>query len=106
MSLVGKDVRSLCELYLLVYGAMKFRNSLISGICEYIRDLHNESIISREEYYLLISHFKSNRPSLDNHAEFYNASRDGRPYWFELGRSGYDMRLRFVEKMLLITKNK
>jgi hypothetical protein len=106
MSLVGKNVRSLHELYLLVYETMKSNILSIHGICEYIRDLRIEGEISREEYYLLINHFRLNRPNLDNHVEFYDASRDHNSYWFELGLSGYDVRLRFVEKMIEITKSK
>lgn len=106
MSLVVDNVRSLHDLYLLLYDYMKSKNLPIYGICEHINSLYLEDRISLDEHYLLMGHFRSNRPSLDKHIDFYVASMVDKAYWFPLGPSGFSMRLRFLKKMIEITKNK
>jgi len=91
-------MRTLNELYLLLWEYIKDMESLDDGICNFILWMHVHSHknfrISEEEYKLLIHHLKQNKPP----------QKEYRAWWFPDGEKGTKQRKEFVLSMIEKTK--
>jgi hypothetical protein len=94
-------MRNLNELYKLLKDFTS-KNSYFF-ICNEIYDMRNTRVITNEEYYVLMAHFNANRPSKNKHSKFYDKSYYSASWWS--GRN-YEIRHRFIDKMIEITGTK
>lgn len=101
------DVRPLHELYNLLHKAMIDIPMVEVGICHYISLLFRLGTINKDEFYSLKIHFLDNKPSDHLHSEFTCVSSwIDFIYWWSQTEDGYEQRLKFITKMIEITKNK
>lgn len=110
-------MKTLNALYIILLNFYKDNGMDIEFICNTVDRLLVKSIITCEEYTSLMEHFISQYPTAELHPEFFN-DKLFVPYderygtggaWFLIGRypvEGYEIRVRFLEKMVLITENK
>ena len=91
-------MRTLNELYLLLWEYIKDMHELDNGICNYIlwMSLHSEPHfrITEEEYILLIDDLRQNKP----------IQKEFSVWWFPNGEAGTKQRKEFVLSMIEKTK--
>lgn len=94
-------MRTLNELYRI----LKEKGETSRFICIRIEFLIDLEIISTPEYYTLINHFKSQKPTKELHSEFYyNESFEGGAAWWNTFGDGIKQRKLFIDKMIKITE--
>jgi len=86
-------MRTLHELYLLLWEEIKDMEELNDGLCFFTFCLWGIGIFTTEEEQSLFDDFKHNKPE--------NA---GFPFWFEDGETGTKQRKEFVSQMIEKTK--
>ena len=101
-------MKSLLELYDLLLTRFKTNNLNIgcssehmSFICNNIKHLHADEIITLEEKLLLIRHFRKEKPSRKKHVEFYNHPYfNGKEVWFSTNK---DPKLAYAIRVQLLS---
>jgi len=88
-------MRTLNELYLLLWEYIKDKEELNDGLCLFIISLWSMGVFTEKEERLLIEDLKNNKPE-----------NTGLQYWFEEGETGTKQRKEFVLSMIEKTKQK
>lgn len=98
-------MRSLNTLYLLLWERIKDME-VIHGLCFEMSGLGREKTISQDEFDFLFRHFKSQKPDLLTHKEFFNNNRyEGSLWWWSTEEDKDPInRKAFIKKMIEITK--
>src|SRR5690606_21176895 len=74
--------RSLHKLYKILYKKIKYKKEL-GSLCGCIYRMLYDKCITDVEYYKLLSHFKSQKPTEDLHSEFYyHFTYSGQQFWW------------------------
>ena len=88
-------MRTLNELYLLLWEYIKDMEELDEGLCIYLHWIEVERIITTEEYMIIYRHFRDNKPKLN--MNYF-------PFCFPNGETGTKQRKEFVLSMIEKTK--
>ena len=98
-------MRTLNELYIILWDKIKDKN-YVSSICLEIIHLSTSDLMSEEESYKLEEHFNSQKPNFFQHSEFLKSENwEGDSFWWN-GKEDYNPinRKAFIQKMIKITK--
>ena len=96
-------MRSKKELYQLVLDKFKKRilDRPFSFICVNIIYLHEDNIITKDEYLYILNDFKLNRPNKEQHSEFMNEFWVGDGgVWWNVDKDSSITRIKFLEKLI------
>ena len=86
-------MRTLNDLYSLLWEEIKDMEELNDGLCKFIIHLWGKGKIDTLEEFILVQNFKENKPE-----------NTGFPFWFPDGETGTKQRKEFVLKMIEKTK--
>lgn len=100
-------MRSLHELYLILWDEIKDL-SWLPGVCSQMYSLVISKSITDREFYVLKSHFNSQKPNNEINSEFLlNETWNGGLFWWNINEDINPVnRKAFIKKMIEITKPK